>query len=321
MRRPPGFDYPVRLSSEIQSDPSSLGGPNDDFEMRLFKLSEGVDLLVSRGHFKEPLNIRMLNDDLRVQFSYTLKGRAEFEIDGLVPWGRFPVCDGIGMLHHTAGRVGRFSQSGPFAGVSILVEPNAFIKLDTGETKRNRHVAEGKNFFSVCNGIKEMELHRTARLLHGHGFCTEERGSHSQLWLQGQGMTFMALFLESSDEAQANDCSLSHDDRQKLMRARDLLLADLSRAPSLADLAGQCGLGLVKLKKGFRSLFGSSAYGLYLQERMHEARRRLESEGESVTAVALDLGYSNISHFAAAFRKQFGINPAQLKGRRTNASW
>lgn len=315
MQRPPGFDYQVRLSSEIMSDPSSLGGPDDDFEMRLFKLGEGVDLIVSRGDFKNPLNIRMLNDDRRVQFSYTLKGRAEFEIDGLVPWGRFPVCDGIGMLHHTAGREGRFSQGGPFAGVSILIEPSVFTKLDAGETKLNRHVAEGKSFFSVCNGIKGMELHRTARLLHGHGFCAEESGSHSQLWLQGQGMTFMALFLEGCNEEQANDCSLSHSDRQKLMRARDLLLADLSRAPSIADLAEQCGLGLVKLKKGFRFLFGSSAYGLYLQERMHEARRRLESERVSVTAVALDLGYSNISHFAAAFRRQFGINPAQLKGR------
>jgi AraC-like DNA-binding protein len=27
------------------------------------------------------------------------------------------------------------------------------------------------------------------------------------------------------------------------------------------------------------------------------------------------MGYSNASHFAAAFRKHFGINPAQARGR------
>lgn len=46
---------------------------------------------------------------------------------------------------------------------------------------------------------------------------------------------------------------------------------------------------------------------------MNEARSELEGKGKTVTEVALDLGYSNISHFAAAFRKQFGINPGQMK--------
>jgi len=34
--------------------------------------------------------------------------------------------------------------------------------------------------------------------------------------------------------------------------------------------------------------------------------------------IASDLGYANASHFATAFRKQFGINPSSLKqGART----
>jgi len=34
---------------------------------------------------------------------------------------------------------------------------------------------------------------------------------------------------------------------------------------------------------------------------------------ESVMRIASDLGYANASHFATAFRKQFGINPSILK--------
>ena len=33
------------------------------------------------------------------------------------------------------------------------------------------------------------------------------------------------------------------------------------------------------------------------------------SEGKSVTTVALDLGYSNISFFIAIFRRSFGMTP------------
>ncbi|MBW7902540.1 MAG: helix-turn-helix domain-containing protein [Rhodocyclaceae bacterium] len=56
-----------------------------------------------------------------------------------------------------------------------------------------------------------------------------------------------------------------------------------------------------------------AALRLFMQERMHEARRRLLSGAGSVTEVATDLGYANVSHFAAAFRKRFGVNPASLK--------
>nr|WP_317451475.1 helix-turn-helix domain-containing protein [Pseudomonas azotoformans] len=34
---------------------------------------------------------------------------------------------------------------------------------------------------------------------------------------------------------------------------------------------------------------------------------------EPVIRIASDLGYANASHFATAFRKQFGINPSTLK--------
>ncbi|MGE8358083.1 MAG: helix-turn-helix domain-containing protein, partial [Microvirgula sp.] len=64
-----------------------------------------------------------------------------------------------------------------------------------------------------------------------------------------------------------------------------------------------------------RLLFNNSVYGLFQQERMHEARRRLSARNIPVMTVASDLGYTNASHFAAAFQKQFGVNPSTLKRR------
>jgi AraC family transcriptional regulator len=46
---------------------------------------------------------------------------------------------------------------------------------------------------------------------------------------------------------------------------------------------------------------------------MIQARSRLLHGEESVMRIASDLGYANASHFATAFRKQFGINPSLLK--------
>jgi AraC family transcriptional regulator len=102
---------------------------------------------------------------------------------------------------------------------------------------------------------------------------------------------------------------------RRLRRARDLLLADLTQAPTIAMLAAETGLPIMKVKRGFRQLFQESVYGLFQRERMLEARKRLEAE-TPVMLVASDLGYTNASHFATAFRKQYGVAPSTLKRRK-----
>ena len=133
------------------------------------------------------------------------------------------------------------------------------------------------------------------------------------MWLQAQGLTLVSLLLEARADEDATD-ALDRVDRMRLARARAQLLSDLSQPPLLVDLARENGLSLARLKRGFRALYGFSVYGLFQHERMHEARRRLLRADASVSSVACDLGYTNMSHFAAAFRKQFGVNPGE--GRR-----
>ena len=78
-------------------------------------------------------------------------------------------------------------------------------------------------------------------------------------------------------------------------------------------MARESGLSQPKLTRGFRQLFSNSVYGVFQQMRMIQARSRLMNGNESVMRIASDLGYANASHFATAFRKQFGINPSMLK--------
>ncbi|NMU93150.1 helix-turn-helix transcriptional regulator, partial [Achromobacter ruhlandii] len=44
-----------------------------------------------------------------------------------------------------------------------------------------------------------------------------------------------------------------------------------------------------------------------------EAQQRLRAGKVTVMEVAFDMGYSNPSHFAAAFRKEFGVGPGEYK--------
>jgi len=63
-------------------------------------------------------------------------------------------------------------------------------------------------------------------------------------------------------------------------------------------------------------VFGKPVFEYLHDYRLEQARQLLEAGGLSVTAVVKQVGLSDCSYFAAAFRKKFGYNPSALKRQR-----
>lgn len=102
-------------------------------------------------------------------------------------------------------------------------------------------------------------------------------------------------------------------DFRRLSQAREILASEYADPPSLTQLAHRVGLNEFKLKRGFRCAFGTTVYGYVRSLRMHRARAILESGEGTVTDAAMAVGYSCYGHFSAAFRKQFGILPRDVR--------
>lgn len=111
--------------------------------------------------------------------------------------------------------------------------------------------------------------------------------------------------------------SLTAYQKKRLLQARDMLLANPTHAPSITELAQDCGLNSFAFKRGFRLLFGTSAHALHQQERMRLAWRLIESGEMNVSEAGEHVGYTSLSHFSTAFRKEFGMLPSALKRRTT----
>jgi AraC-like DNA-binding protein len=92
-------------------------------------------------------------------------------------------------------------------------------------------------------------------------------------------------------------------------QAKAILINNLDNPPSLLELARQVGVSERKLKQGFRSCFGTTAFKYLHHYRMARSRQLLAEGSMSVAEVANSVGYSHLSHFAAAFKRQFGVNP------------
>jgi AraC family transcriptional activator of pyochelin receptor len=138
-------------------------------------------------------------------------------------------------------------------------------------------------------------------------------GNTRRIYLESKCLELIALRLEQFKQGDRYDrkplCSLKPDDVDRIYLARDILTKNADHPPSLMQLARQVGLNDFKLKLGFREIFGTTVFGYVHRHRMETARQLLSDRRMNVKEVAQAVGYANQSRFAAAFRKQFGINP------------
>lgn len=106
--------------------------------------------------------------------------------------------------------------------------------------------------------------------------------------------------------------------RTQVEAAAGLLTRDLEHPPTVSDLSRHVGLSESSLKRGFHQVFGTTVFGYLRSRRMDHARSLLQAGDATVLEAAAAVGYSNPSNFAAAFRREFGVNPKtfQLNGSR-----
>lgn len=101
---------------------------------------------------------------------------------------------------------------------------------------------------------------------------------------------------------------------RRLDEARAYLDAHLEDPPSIVELAHICGLNDFKLKRDFKSTYGTTVFGYVRQRRMEQAAADLHA-GLSVAEAAVHVGYSCPRSFADAFRKHFGMLPSAVTRR------
>jgi len=151
------------------------------------------------------------------------------------------------------------------------------------------------------------------RVLHQILQCPHQ-GLMKRMYLESKAVELITLHFQQFQEQEVHDCSLtakSLSDIDKIYQAKEILLGNLENPPSLMELARQVGLNDFKLKRGFRQVFGTSAFKYLHDYRLEKARQLLVSGEMKVEEVAFRVGFDSRSYFALAFRKKFGLNPKQ----------
>ena len=93
----------------------------------------------------------------------------------------------------------------------------------------------------------------------------------------------------------------------------EYIRAHLADVITLDNLAGAVSLSPYHFARSFRATTGMTPHAFVTEHRLMVARDRLLRGDASVTAIALSVGFSNISHFRRLFRRRYGLAPAGLR--------
>ncbi|MFD0793841.1 helix-turn-helix transcriptional regulator [Mucilaginibacter litoreus] len=132
-----------------------------------------------------------------------------------------------------------------------------------------------------------------------------------RILIEAKILEILSIQLHQSEQQKVVE-AFSREDINRLEEAKQIISSNLQNPCSLMELARRTGLNDFKLKKGFKSLFGTTVFGYVTNLRMESAYHQLQN-GRNVGEVAEMVGYKNAHHFTVAFKRKFGFLPSQVK--------
>jgi AraC-like DNA-binding protein len=135
-----------------------------------------------------------------------------------------------------------------------------------------------------------------------------QSGKRSTASLHSRSLTLLNLCLENISEHPVwEPVTLSMQEAQAIFMARTNMEENLKKEWTIKELTQLTGLNDYKLKTGFQQLYHSSPADYLRDIRMEKAWQLLSGKRFSVSQVAEEVGYTNLSAFSKAFKKYYHI--------------
>ena len=137
---------------------------------------------------------------------------------------------------------------------------------------------------------------------------------HNRLLLLAE--KFIYAFIHKTPQPQPGSINWAKAKEKDVEALREVmnLLSDtqLHKFPSIEVLSKTAMMSSTKLKTRFKQIYGMKLYEFYNHHRLLYAKEMLRTGNYSVKQVGVNIGFSNLSNFAKAFKKEFGVLPREI---------
>lgn len=283
-----------------------------------FSICEGLELGICRCKFDEDYIARFTFENSFFSFVFCIKGHSFLSCD-LCRSNQIPISSGRSYAGFFDDRVAERKIKGrqEVLSLAIHVSPDFLIKLFSPSHPREAQSGDTpEKAFKSCHFYTDHVMTPQMKTAVYQILNNPHKGRIGNIYLESKALELIALRLEQVFQPKCSPkslLSLGLGDRERILRARDLLIKKLSYPPSLRELAGQVGMSHTHLNKGFRAVFGFTVFEYLRKERLAYARMLIEENPDDLTWIAYESGFCSSSHFAASFLREYGIRPSEYR--------
>jgi AraC family transcriptional regulator len=141
-----------------------------------------------------------------------------------------------------------------------------------------------------------------------------EANGMSSLFFQ-HGVALILKRLADMQSPALSDAASRPLPTQRLAHIRQMIDSRLGDDLNVGDLAREARLDIRSFTRAFRSATGLAPYEYLTMRRLERARDLLQTN-QSITEIAMAVGYANPSKFAAAFRRLYDCSPREWRNAR-----
>lgn len=128
--------------------------------------------------------------------------------------------------------------------------------------------------------------------------------------LRAASLDFFARILRNAATPSSRPLMIIHDqDSRSLTRLKEDIERDCLVDLNVRELCTSIGMSESKANKAFKQLFNVTIAKHVHNCRMNHAHAMLIRREKNVSECAFEVGYTNIGHFIAAFKKHYGMTP------------
>jgi AraC family transcriptional regulator len=102
-------------------------------------------------------------------------------------------------------------------------------------------------------------------------------------------------------------------DRRRAVEAALWIEAHAHEAIDLDDAAAEAGLSAFHFLRLFRRVLGVTPHQYLVRSRLRRAARLLVEDGRSITEIAYEVGFADLSNFVRSFHRAAGVSPRRFR--------
>ncbi|MEW7290134.1 helix-turn-helix transcriptional regulator [Aquimarina sp. 2304DJ70-9] len=138
------------------------------------------------------------------------------------------------------------------------------------------------------------------------------RGKHQNQFTKPKLLEFLHL-ISISDQGKAFINRLQSLKHREPKNIKMFMTEHFDKPLDIEDYAYLTGRSISTFRRDFKSKFNISPKKWLIEKRLEKATRLLKEKNDSVTSIALQVGYENSSHFSKAFQQRFDISPKKFQ--------